>query len=148
MGYECSKPWKFLIWLLLFQVGVIRPISRDSDGAKQQDFNNHRDLKLKKDELKENKTSPIHVNKNNKVSGSKENNDQRKKETLIIEKDPVFVPVESSRENTQVFNQTNSDRRLYNPLLFLEQELHKQENTFLWWYRSPTEWSPDCDIDQ
>ena len=131
MGYECSKPWKFLIWLLLFQVGVIRPISRDSDGAKQQDFNNHRDLKLKKDELKENKTSPIHVNKNNKVSGSKENNDQRKKETLIIEKDPVFVPVESWKENTQVFDQRYTmtvEIYLIRPIS--EQELHKQENSF------------------
>ena len=90
-----------------FQVGVIRPISRDSDAAKRpgQDLSNHSDLKLKKDELKENKSSPIHVEKNNKVSGSKQNNEDKKKETLIIEKDPVFVPVESWKENTQVFEQ-------------------------------------------
>ena len=90
-----------------FQVGVIRPISRDSDAAKRpgQDLSNHSDLKLKKDELKENKSSPIHVKKNNKVNGSKQNNDDKKKETLIIEKDPVFVPVESWKENTQVFVQ-------------------------------------------
>ena len=90
-----------------FQVGVIRPISRDSDAGKRpgQELSNHSDLKLKKDELKENKSSPIHVKKNNKVSGSKQNNDDKKKETLIIEKDPVFVPVESWKENTQVFVQ-------------------------------------------
>ena len=86
-------------------------------------LNNHSDLQLKKDELKENKTSPIHVNKNNKVSGSKENNDQRKKETLIIEKDPVFVPVESWKENTQVFEQEKQhDDKISNSryLFFLE----------------------------
>lgn len=91
------------------QVGVIRPISRDSDAVKRPglDLSNHSDLKLKKDELKENKSSPIHVKKNNKVSGSKQNNDEKKKETLIIEKDPVFVPVESWKENTQSKNYIN-----------------------------------------
>merc|ERR1719361_1272726 len=91
------------------QVGVIRPISRESDAVKRpgQDLSNHSDLKLKKDELKENKSSPIHVKKNNKVSGSKQKNDDKKKETLIIEKDPVFVPVESWKENTQSKNFIN-----------------------------------------
>merc|ERR1711936_1512324 len=91
------------------QVGVIRPISRDLDVTRRpgKQLNNHSDLQLKKDELKENKTSPIHVNKNNKVSGSKQNNDEKKKETLIIEKDPVFVPVESWKENTQSKNYIN-----------------------------------------
>ena len=47
--------------------------------------------------------SAPHVNRNNKINKIDKNLDDEKKETLIIEKDPLFVPIDTWRENnTQV----------------------------------------------
>ena len=51
------------------------------------------------------KTNVVSVSKLNKVNTNKtvdHDKSKHQKETLIIEKDPVFVPVESWIENTQV----------------------------------------------
>ena len=51
------------------------------------------------------KTNVVNVSKLNKVNNNKtvdHDKSKHQKETLIIEKDPVFVPVESWIENTQV----------------------------------------------
>ena len=73
------------IWL---QIGVIRPISRDSDSQLHQktanSVNNH------KRGVKDNKQADCDIK------------DEPKKETLIIEKDPLIVPIESWVDNTQV----------------------------------------------
>jgi len=87
------------------QVGVIRPISREAQDAGPMP-------KVKKI-LSENKTktNSVLVSNLNKVNNnrSEENRDPSKdsvviekaKETLVIEKDPVFVPVESWLANPQ-----------------------------------------------
>ena len=47
--------------------------------------------------------SAPHFNRNNKINKIDENLNDEKKETLIIEKDPLFVPIDTWRENnTQV----------------------------------------------
>ena len=77
---------------------MIRPISRDID------TNTGTGRTHIKETLKENKVTPPLVNRNNKVNKlDKELNNEKKKETLIIEKDPLVVPIESWKENnTQV----------------------------------------------
>ena len=49
---------------------------------------------------------PPHVNRNNKVNKiDQELNNEKKKETLIIDKDPLVVPIDSWKENnTQVLS--------------------------------------------
>ena len=67
-----------------------------------------RDLKpAVRDSLSENKakTNTVHVSNLNKVNNNKtveHDNSKHQRETLIIEKDPVFIPVETWIENTQV----------------------------------------------
>ena len=47
--------------------------------------------------------SAPHVNRNNKINKIEKDLKDEKKETLIIEKDPLFVPIDTWRENnTQV----------------------------------------------
>ena len=85
------------LWL---QVGVIRPISRAHDSNRAKDG----DKSLAKETSKEPVTETLN-NRVNKVSAveHKDLNSENKKETLIIEKDPLFVPIESWKENnTQV----------------------------------------------
>ena len=89
---------------LLLQVGVIRPISRDTEpGYKTTELSSD----LVRDPFSEKKTkgSSAHVSNLNKINNNKtaeHDKVRHQKETLIIEKDPVFVPVESWKENTQV----------------------------------------------
>lgn len=89
------------------QVGVIRPISRDNDpGYKAQELHSQGDFKLARDAFsdKNSKGSSMHVSNLNKINNNKAEEQEKTrhmKETLIIEKDPVFVPVESWIENTQ-----------------------------------------------
>jgi len=84
------------------QVGVIRPISRDTDpGYKTTELSSH-----VREPFSEKKTkgSSAHVSNLNKINNNKtaeHDKVRHQKETLIIEKDPVFVPVESWIENTQ-----------------------------------------------
>ena len=81
------------LWL---QVGVIRPISRAHDSNRAKDG----DKSLAKETSKEPVTETLN-NRVNKVGAAehKDLNGENKKETLIIEKDPLFVPIESWKEN-------------------------------------------------
>ena len=92
----------YFVWL---QVGVIRPISRDSDTGRSGTRSEPHRTPGHLGTLKENKVLPSHVNRNNKVNKiDQELNNEKKKETLIIDKDPLVVPIESWKENnTQVY---------------------------------------------
>jgi len=81
--------------LPLKQVGVIRPISRDIET--RDSVTSARSA-----------VSAPHVNRNNKINKIDKNLNDEKKETLIIEKDPLFVPIDTWRENnTQAKNYIN-----------------------------------------
>ena len=76
--------------MVCWKVGVIRPISRELDNRPLND-NVHLVSNLNK------------VNNNRNVNANSNNNNRKQeKETLIIEKDSVHVPVVSWNENTQV----------------------------------------------
>ena len=84
----------------VLQVGVIRPIlSRDYDSTRAA----AKDA-AKVGSKEQSVTQQQQVNRNNKANKvDKELHQDNKKETLIIEKDPLFVPIESWKENnTQV----------------------------------------------
>lgn len=84
----------------VLQVGVIRPIlSRDYDSTRAA----AKDA-AKAGSKEQSVTQQQQVNRNNKANKvDKELHQDNKKETLIIEKDPLFVPIESWKENnTQV----------------------------------------------
>ena len=101
------------LWL---QVGVIRPISRAHDSNRAKDG----DKSLAKETSKEPVTETLN-NRVNKVSAveHKDLNGENKKETLIIEKDPLFVPIESWKENnTQVMTNKILVRLVTNPIDF------------------------------
>jgi len=109
------------------QVGVIRPISRDSDVInKTTDLMSQCDLKpTVRDTFseKKNKASPAHVSNLNKINNNKtieRESPKHQKETLIIEKDPVFVPVENWKENTQ--NKKPHSKKIHS-------EKHKETNS-------------------
>jgi len=108
------------------QVGVIRPISREADAInKTTDLMSQRDLKpAVRNTSSENKTKTnvVNVSKLNKVNNNKtvdHDKSKHQKETLIIEKDPVFVPVESWIENTQ--NKKPHTKKIHS-------EKHKENN--------------------
>ena len=69
-------------------MGVIRPISRDTDPSKAKAG--------PKTGLKENQ-----VNRNLKVNSPDKDHD-KEKETLIIDRDPLLVPIDTWKDNTQV----------------------------------------------
>ena len=98
--------FKLFIWFVWLQVGVIRPISRDSDTLGPRSGARSESHRVPGHLEKENKVIPPHVNRNNKVNKiDQELNNEKKKETLIIDKDPLVVPIESWKENnTQVLS--------------------------------------------
>jgi len=81
------------------QVGVIRPITRDTDpGNKTGEWMSQGNLKPVVGE-KKSKSSSAQVSNLNRINNNK--TAEHEKETLVIEPDPVFVPVESWTEHTQ-----------------------------------------------
>ena len=91
---------------------MIRPISRAHDSNRAKDDNKS----LAKETSKEPMTETLNnrVNKVSKVE-HKDLHGENKKETLIIEKDPLFVPIESWKENnTQVMTNKSQCSALCN----------------------------------
>ena len=78
------------------QVGVMRPISRDNDANRAKDVT--KNLETSKEPMTENNS----VQKVSKVEHK--NLRDEKKETLIIEKEPPFVPIENSTQAKNYIN--------------------------------------------
>ena len=71
---------------------MIRPISRDNDSSRvKAGAKTVASLGLKEN---------ISINRNNKVNSADAND--KPKETLIIDKDPLLVPIDTWKDNTQV----------------------------------------------
>ena len=108
---------------LSIQVGVIRPISRDHDAFnKTSELMSQSDIKTNRDNFNSSenklKSNGVHVSNLNKINNNK--NVEREpiapkveKETLIIEKDPLFVPVESWIENNTQVNVSTSAAEMF-----------------------------------
>ena len=82
---------------------MIRPISRDNDANRAKDVT--KNLETSKQPMTENNS----VQKVSKVEHK--NLRDEKKETLIIEKEPPFVPIESWKENSTQVMTNNSPVR-------------------------------------
>ena len=82
---------------------MIRPISRDNDANRAKDVT--KNLETSKQPMTENNS----VQKVSKVEHK--NLRDEKKETLIIEKEPPFVPIESWKENSTQVMTNNSHVR-------------------------------------